>query len=450
LSKEKKPSSNPDSNHSPFNKVRIKSLSEILRALGPGVITGAADDDPSGIATYSQVGAKFGLGLLWMTLFLLPTMIVIQEMCARIGLLSGNGLAALIKKKYSSKVVYPISSLLIIANTINIGADLGAMSASIKIIFPEVPFVVTAVLFSAFIIVAEIFIPYDRYVKVLKYLVLSLFAYVITAMIVGGNISKIFFTIIPSITFSSDYAVMFVAVIGTTISPYLLFWQTSEEAEEDVTKHRIKEIGEGKPKISPREIMLMKEDIGIGMFFSQFIMWSIIITSAGSLYFAGLTDIQTADQAASSLEPLVQSFPNSGQIAKFIFAFGIIGTGLLAIPVLSASSAFALSDTFGWKEGLEKKFSQAKSFYSVIVASTLIGVWITFSQINPIHALILAAVINAVVTVPILFIVMRLANDKKILEYKINSRFSNIVGWFTFALMSVSVIVMFVSFFIWS
>ena len=450
MSKEKKPSSNPDSNHSPFNKVRIKSLSEILRALGPGVITGAADDDPSGIATYSQVGAKFGLGLLWMTLFLLPTMIVIQEMCARIGLLSGNGLAALIKKKYSSKVVYPISSLLIIANTINIGADLGAMSASIKIIFPEVPFVVTAVLFSAFIIVAEIFIPYDRYVKVLKYLVLSLFAYVITAIIVGGNISKIFFTIIPSITFSSDYAVMFVAVIGTTISPYLLFWQTSEEAEEDVTKHRIKEIGEGKPKISPREIMLMKEDIGIGMFFSQFIMWSIIITSAGSLYFAGLTDIQTADQAASSLEPLVQSFPNSGQIAKFIFAFGIIGTGLLAIPVLSASSAFALSDTFGWKEGLEKKFSQAKSFYSVIVASTLIGVWITFSQINPIHALILAAVINAVVTVPILFIVMRLANDKKILEDKINSRFSNIVGWFTFALMSVSVIVMFVSFFIWS
>jgi Mn2+/Fe2+ NRAMP family transporter len=324
------------------------------------------------------------------------------------------------------------------------------MSASIKIIFPEVPFVVTSVLFSAFIIIAEIFIPYDRYVKVLKYLVLSLFAYVITAVIVAGNISYIFYTIVPSITFSSEYAVMFVAVIGTTISPYLLFWQTSEEAEEDVTKHRIKEIGKGKPKVSPREIMLMKEDIGIGMFFSQFIMWSIIITSAGSLYFAGITDIQTADQAASSLEPLVKSFPNSGQIAKLIFAFGIIGTGLLAIPVLSASSAFALSDTFGWKEGLEKKFSQAKSFYSVIVASTLIGVWITFSHINPIHALILAAVINAVVTVPILFIVMRLANDKKILEDKINTRFSNIIGWFTFAIMTISVIVMSLSFFVWS
>ena len=442
----KKNNSIPESNLSPFNRLRLGSISQLLKALGPGVITGAADDDPSGIATYSQAGAKYGLGMLWMTLFLLPTMIVIQEMCARIGLLSGNGLAALIKKKYNTKIVYPISGLLLIANTINIGADLGAMSASVRIIFPDVPLVVTSLLFSVFIIIAEIFIPYHKYVRVLKYLVLSLFAYVITAIIVGGNISQIFFTIIPSISFSSDYAIMFVAVIGTTISPYLLFWQTSEEAEEDVEKHRIKEIGEGKPKVSPREIMSMKEDIGIGMFFSQFIMWSIIVTSAGSLYFSGITDVQTADQAASALEPLVKSFPNSGQIAKVIFAFGIIGTGLLAIPVLSASSAFALSDTFGWKEGLEKKFSQSKSFYSVIIASTLIGVWITFSHINPIQALILAAVINAVVTVPILFIVMRLANDKKILEDKVNSRFSNIIGWFTFAIMTASVVVMFLSF----
>jgi NRAMP (natural resistance-associated macrophage protein)-like metal ion transporter len=442
----KKDNSIPNSNLSPFNKLSLRSISQLLKAFGPGVITGAADDDPSGIATYSQAGAKFGLGMLWMTFFLLPMMIVIQEMCARIGLLSGNGLAALIKKKYSAKILYPISSLLLIANTINIGADLGAMSASVRIIFQDVPLVVTSVAFSAFIIVAEIFIPYDKYVKVLKYLVLSLFAYVITAVIVGGNISEIFFTIIPKISFSSEYVTMFVAVIGTTISPYLLFWQTSEEAEEDVAKHRIKEIGESKPKVSPREIMLMKEDIGIGMFFSQFIMWSIIITSAGSLYFGGITDIQTADQAASALEPLVESFPYSGQMAKLIFAFGIIGTGLLAIPVLSASSAFALSDTFGWKEGLEKKFSQAKSFYLVIVASTLIGVWITFSQINPIQALILAAVINAVVTVPILFVVMRLANDKKILEDKINTRFSNVLGWLTFVIMTISVIVLFLSF----
>lgn len=441
-----KKKNNLNSNSSLFNKLRSHSITKILKSLGPGVITGAADDDPSGIATYSQAGAKFGLGMLWMTLFLLPMMLVIQEMCARIGLLSGNGLAALIKKKYSAKIVYPISSLLLIANTINIGADLGAMSASIKIIFPQIPFVVTSLLFSAIIIISEIFIPYDKYVKVLKYLVLSLFAYVITAIIVGGNLSQIFFTIIPKISFSSDYAVMFVAVIGTTISPYLLFWQTSEEAEEDVAKHKIKEIGKGKPKVSPKEIMLMKKDIGIGMFFSQIIMWSIIITSAGSLHIAGITDIQTADQAASSLEPLVKSFPNSGQISKLIFAFGIIGTALLAIPVLAASSAFALSDTFGWKEGLEKKFSQAKSFYLIIVVSTLLGTWISFSNISPIKALILTAVINAVVTIPILFLIMRVANDKKILHNKTNSRFSNIIGWITFAIMTISVIVMFLTF----
>jgi NRAMP (natural resistance-associated macrophage protein)-like metal ion transporter len=446
LGGKKKNNRNRNSNSSPFNKLRSHSITKILRSLGPGVITGAADDDPSGIATYSQAGAKYGLGMLWMTLFLLPMMIVIQEMCARIGLLSGKGLAALIKKKYSAKIIYPISSLLLIANTINIGADLGAMSASIKIIVPQIPFVVTSLLFSAIIIASEIFIPYDKYVKVLKYLVLSLFAYVITAIIVGGNLSQIFFTIIPKISFSSDFAVMFVAVIGTTISPYLLFWQTSEEAEEDVAKHKIKEIGKGKPKVSPKEIMSMKEDIGIGMFFSQIIMWSIIITSAGSLHFAGLTDIQTADQAASSLEPLVKSFPNSGQISKLIFAFGIIGTALLAIPVLAASSAFALSDTFGWKEGLEKKFSQAKSFYLIIVVSTLLGTWISFSNISPIKALILTAVINAVVTIPILFLIMRIANDKKILHNKTNSRFSNIIGWITFAIMTISVIVMFLTF----
>jgi NRAMP (natural resistance-associated macrophage protein)-like metal ion transporter len=432
---------NSNSN-SPFRKF-FESVPSTLKSLGPGLITGAADDDPSGIATYSQAGAKFGLGMLWMALYLLPLIIAIQEMCARIGLLSGNGLAALIKNKYSVRLVYPISSLLIIANTINIGADIGAMSASIKILFPQIPFVVTSLLFSGIIIASEIMIPYDKYVTVLKYLVLSLFAYVITAIIVGGNVEEIFLaTIIPHISFTPEFAVMFVAVIGTTISPYLLFWQTSEEAEEDVAKHKIKEIGRGRPNVTRKEIKLMKRDIWTGLFFSLFIMWSIIITSAGSLYTNGVNNIQTADQAASTLEPLVKTFPHAGQIAKVIFALGIIGTGLLAIPVLAASSAFAVSDTFGWKEGLEKKFRQAKSFYLIIVASTLIGVFITFSNLNPIQALILAAVINAVVTVPILFLVMRIANDKKILKDRTNSRYSNIAGWATFAIMTIAVVIM--------
>lgn len=429
--------------NSPLKKFRLQSIPDTLKSLGPGLITGASDDDPSGIATYSQAGAKFGLGMLWMALYLLPMITVIQEMCARIGLLSGNGLAALIKKKYSTNIVYPISTLLIIANTINIGADLGAMSASIKILFPQVPVVVTSLLFSGIIIASEIMIPYDKYVTVLKYLVLSLFAYVITAIIVGGNAIEIFLaTIIPQISFTSDFAVMFVAVIGTTISPYLLFWQTSEEAEEDVSRHKIKEIGRGRPNVTRKEIKLMKKDIWIGLFFSLFIMWSIIVTSAGSLYTNGVNDVQTADQAALALEPLVKTFPQAGEIAKVIFALGIIGTGLLAIPVLAASSAFAVCDTFGWKEGLEKKFRQAKSFYLIIVASTLIGVCITFSNINPIQALILAAVINAVVTVPILFLVMRIANDKKILKDRINGRYSNIVGWATFAIMTIAVVIM--------
>jgi Mn2+/Fe2+ NRAMP family transporter len=368
-------------------------------------------------------------------------------MCARIGLLSGNGLAALIKNKYSTRIVYPISSLLIIANTINIGADIGAMSASIKILFPQIPVVVTSLLFSGIIIASEIMIPYDKYVIVLKYLVLSLFAYVITAIIVGGNAEEIFLaTVVPHITFTSDFAVMFVAVIGTTISPYLLFWQASEESEEDVARHKIREIGKGRPNVTRKEMKLMKKDIWIGMFFSQFIMWSIILTSAGSHYTNSVNDIQTADEAARALEPLVKTFPHAGQIAKVIFALGIIGTGLLAIPVLAASSAFALSDTFGWKEGLEKKFRQAKSFYLIIVASTLVGVFITFSNVNPIQALILAAVINAVVTVPILFLVMRIANDKKILKDRTNSRYSNLVGWATFTIMTIAVVIMVFSF----
>jgi len=428
--------------NSPFRKF-FESITGTLKSLGPGLITGASDDDPSGIATYSQAGAKFGLGMLWMALYLLPMIIVIQEMCARIGLLSGNGLAALIKNKYSIRIVYPISSLLIIANTINIGADIGAMSASIKILFPQIPLVVTSLLFSGIIIASEIMIPYDKYVTVLKYLVLSLFAYVITAIIVGGNAEEIFLaTIVPHISFTSEFAVMFVAVIGTTISPYLLFWQTSEEAEEDVAKHKIREIGRGRPNVTRKEIKLMKRDIWTGLFFSLFIMWSIIITSAGSLYTNGVNNIQSADEAALALEPLVKTFPHAGQIAKVIFALGIIGTGLLAIPVLAASSAFAVSDTFGWKEGLEKKFRQAKSFYLIIIASTLVGVFITFSNLNPIQALILAAVINAVVTVPILFLVMRIANDKKILMDKTNSRYSNIVGWAKFAIMSIVIVIM--------
>jgi NRAMP (natural resistance-associated macrophage protein)-like metal ion transporter len=469
---------NKQNDNAPLSKLR-KSIIQVLRSLGPGLITGASDDDPSGIATYSQAGAKFGFGMLWMVLFQYPMMIVVQEMCARIGLVTGGGLAAVIRKKYSRKIVLPIVSLLLFANTINIGADIGAMAASIRLIFPGFPALAATLAFAVFIIAAEIFIPYRKYSKVLRYLTLSLFAYIITAVIVGGNWIQIAAaSFVPHIVFNSQFAMMFVAIFGTTISPYLFFWQASEEAEEEVAKHKIKEVsGSGsatksvdrtksnsshgttrnnegdsnvkkenkKPKISKTELKMMRSDVAIGMGFSLSIMWAIIVTTGGSLHVNGNTDIQTADQAAKALQPLAKSFPYAGEIAKTIFALGIIGSGLITVPVLAGSSGYALSDVFGWKEGLSKKFRQAKGFYLIIAASTLVGLWINFASIDPIKALVYTAVINGVIAAPILYIIMRAANDKNILGKKVNGRISNIIGWLTFTMMSVSVVIMFLT-----
>ncbi len=271
-------------------------IKSFFRNLGPGVVTGASDDDPSGIATYSQAGAQFGFGTLWLVLFQLPLMIAVQEICARIGLVAGDGLAGIIKKRYSKKAVYPIIGLLLIANTINIGADIGAMSASVQLVLPEFPIIAVTILFIAIIICAEVFVPYKKYVTILKFLTLSLLAYVITAVIVGGNLTEILTaTIVPHFEFSPSFVMLFVALFGTTISPYLFFWQSYEEAEEDVAKNKIKEIGEGQPEILNKEIKMMRTDVAIGMGFSQVIMWFIIMTCAGTLHVNGLTDIATAD-----------------------------------------------------------------------------------------------------------------------------------------------------------
>src|SRR5215212_303336 len=425
-------------------------LKQLLKSLGPGVITGASDDDPSGIATFSQAGAKFGFGMLWLVLFQYPLMTVIQEMCARIGLVTAGGLAAVVKKKYSKKVVFPIAGLLFIANTINIGADIGAMSASVRLIFPQIPIILATISFATFIITAEILVPYKKYVKILKYLTLSLFAYVITAIIVGGNWNQIIVaTIVPHIEFTPEFAMMFVAIFGTSISPYLFFWQASEEAEEDVAKHKIKEISSSDkgniPNISQKEVKTMRSDIAVGIALSHFIMWTIILTTAGSLYANGITDIQTAEQAAKALEPLVKSFPNAGQISEVIFALGIIGTGLLAVPVLAGSAGYALADGFGWKEGLGKKFKDARAFYLVIAVSVLTGLFINFIGIDPVQALIYAAVINGVVAVPILIALIKIANDREILHNRTNGKLSNILGLITVLIMGVGVVIMFVT-----
>lgn len=423
-----------------MSKHRLKKLSKIF---GPGIITGASDDDPSGIATYSQAGAQYGTGALWFSLFLYPLVVAVQEMCGRIGLLTGNGLAGVIKKKYSKKTVFPIITLLLVANTINIGADIGAMSASVNLIFPGFPILIITLFFTVTIILSEILIPYQKYVRILKYLTLSLLAYVVTALIIGENWQEVFTaSIIPHVELTPTFAMMFVALFGTTISPYLFFWQTSEEAEEDVARNKIKEIGEGKPHITKHEIKMMRIDVMVGIGFSVLTMWFIIMTAAGTLHTNGISDIITADQAAKAIEPLVQTFPNSGQIAKTIFALGVIGTGMLAIPILSGSSAYALSEGFGWKEGLSKKFKEAKSFYLIIASSTVIGLWINFIGLDPIRALFYSAIINGIIAIPLLITIIKVANDKKTLHVHTNRRLSNVLGWFTVAIMGFSVAIM--------
>jgi NRAMP (natural resistance-associated macrophage protein)-like metal ion transporter len=423
------------------------SIISFLKSLGPGLITGSSDDDPSSIATFAQAGAKLGLGLLWTIIFFYPSIMVIQEICARVGLLTGKGLATIIEEKYSRKIVLPLISLLFIANTINVGADIGAMAASTKLMLPQIPLSIFSIIFTIIILLAVILIPYKKYVKILKYLTLSLLTYIVTAIIVGGNWYQILIaTIVPHIEFTTDFATMFVAILGTTISPYLFFWQASEEVEEEVEHHKIRGFGKGKPKVSKKEIKSMIKDTAVGIGFAHFITWTIIITTAGSLHNHGVTDIQTAEQAAKSLEPLVKSFPNSGEISKSIFAIGIIGTGLLSIPVLSGSTAYALSDAFKWKQGLSKKFGQAKAFYLVIIISGIIGLGMNFLGINPIKALVYASVINGVVSVPILYVIMKIANDKEILKENTNGRLTNIIGWLTFIIMAIATIIMFLTF----
>lgn len=431
------------------------SIKLFFRSLGPGIVTGGSDNDPSGIATYSQAGAQFGYSQLWMAIVTLPMVIVIQEMCARIGIVSGKGLAQIIKQHYSKKLLYSIASLLLIANTINIGADIGAMGASLRLLVPQVPFVVSTLIFTGIILAAEIFISYKTYSKVLKYLTLSLFLYIATAFLAVHNGSEWYSiaksTLVPHFEFNTAFVLMTIAILGTTISPYLFFWQTAQEVEEEVKKDKIEEMHNGdqyhqhsKPKITKSDLKNMRVDIITGMSLAQAIFWFIIITSASTLHNNGVTNISSAQEAARALEPLVKGFPYSGQIAGGLFTAGIIGTGLLAVPALAGSASYAISESFGWKEGLYKKFGQAPKFYGIIIISTLIGLWINFSNIDPIRALLYTAVINGFVSVPVLIVVSKIANNKKILGDKVNRRSSNVFATVTVIVMASAAVAMIV------
>jgi NRAMP (natural resistance-associated macrophage protein)-like metal ion transporter len=425
----------------PFRK---NPLNRFLRILGPGVITGAADDDPSGIATYSQTGAQFGYGQLWIALFTLPLMTAVQEACARIGLVTGKGVVAVVKERYGAKMAVAVVLLVLIANTINIGADIGAMAAAAELLHP-VNFVLVTLGFTAFILVLEIFTTYRVYARVLKWLALFLLCYVITVFIVPEPWPDILrATFIPHLELNFSFLFIITGVIGTTISPYMFFWEASEEVEEARERNLLRE---GQlPKIGWHDIRRMRFDNFLGMLSSNVVTWCIIVTTATVLNKNGVTNIATPADAAKALEPLVSSFPNAGYAAKVIFSVGVIGLGLLAVPVLSGSASYAVAEAFNWQASFSQKLNRAHGFYGVITIATLIGLMINFVGIDPIRALVVTAVINGVVAVPLIFVIARVANDPRIMgEYRSNW-LSNVFLWLTFACMGAAAVGMFASY----
>ena len=418
----------------------VKKKVNYLKRLGPGLITGAADDDPSGIATYSQTGAQYGTSLLWLAAWTFPLMSMVQEMCARIALVTGRGLASNIKRVYSKKVLYLCTILLFLANTLNIGANLGAMAKAVQLINPSAPFVLLIILIGLVGLVLQVFVPYRKYAKYLKWLVISLFAYIATAFIIDMNWAQLLHDgLIPSITFSKNQILLITAILGTTISPYLFFWQTSQEVEE--------QIEEGKTTVKSRlgttdeEVKKMRVDVWTGMLLSNLVMFFIIAVCANTLFVNGITNINTASDAAMALSPL------AGPWATVLFAIGIVGTGMLAIPVLAGSTAYAMSESLGWKEGLYRKLREARAFYGVISLSIVIGIIINFVGIDPIKALIYSAIANGIVAPIVLVFIVHISGSKKIMGHYKNSRFGNIIGWIVTALMSVTAIAAIVSLF---
>ncbi|MEK7585810.1 MAG: Nramp family divalent metal transporter [Patescibacteria group bacterium] len=404
----------------------------VLKKLGPGLITGAADDDPSGIATYSQAGAQYGTSLLWLAAWTFPLMAIIQEMCARIAIVTGRGLASNIKHTYSRRVLYLCTFLLFIANTLNIGADLGAMAKAIQLITPSASFVFLVIFVGLLSLGLEIFIPYQKYAKYLKWLVIALLSYVVTGLIIHMDWSVLLRDgVIPHITFSKTQILLITGILGTTISPYLFFWQTSQEVEEQIAGGKTTVRMRRYTKDNVSEIKKMRIDVWTGMFLSNLVMFFIIAVCASVLFKNGITNISTASDAAQALAPF------AGKWASLLFTLGIIGTGMLAIPVLAGSASYAISESFGWKEGLYRKLKEARAFYGVIIVSIIIGILINFLGIDPIKALIYSAIANGIIAPIILVLIVHISGSKKIMGHYKNSRFGNTIGWIITILMSV-------------
>jgi NRAMP (natural resistance-associated macrophage protein)-like metal ion transporter len=406
---------------------------KFLQNLGPGLITGAADDDPSGIATYSQVGAMFGYSMMWLMLFSLPLMIAIQEVCARIGRVTGMGIAANMRKHYPASLMYAIVSLLCLANIFNLGADIGAMGAAAQLLLggPLLPYVIAFTIIS---LLLQIYIPYTQYVKYLKWLTTALFAYVLTALVANVSWGKALrATFVPSLTFTAGYFTALVAVLGTTISPYLFFWQASEEAE-DIRDNRKEHPLKWAPWQARKQFKRIQVDTVVGMGFSNVVSLFIILTTAATLHAAGITNIQTSAQAAKVLEPL------AGRFAFELFTVGIVGTGLLAVPVLAGSAAYGVAEACKWRASLESRPSEARQFYGVLAVAALVGLGLNFVGINPIRALFWSAVINGVVSVPLMVVTLLMAVNPRVMgQFTLPLRL-RILGWIaTLAMLVASI-----------
>ncbi len=412
----------------------IKTAQEVKsywNKLGPGLTTGASDDDPSGIATYSQAGARYGFQLLWLAAFTFPLMSVVQEMCARIGLVTGRGLAGTIRLHFSKKLLYTVSLLLFVANAFNIGADLGAMAKGAQLINEGWNFYMLVIGFSAISLALQVFTPYDKYARYLKWLAMVLLAYVASAILAHLNWSDVMHNaFIPHIKFNKDQLLIICGVLGTTISPYLFFWQTSQEVEGEISL--------GKTSIVSRrgatksEIKNMRIDVWSGMFLSNVVMFFIIAACGALLFGNGITNITTASQAAEALRPF------AGDATYFLFAVGIIGTGLLAIPVLAGSSSYAIAESFQWKEGLSRKLRQAQAFYATIFLSMLIGLGINFIGIDPIKALIYSAVFNGIIAPLILLPIVLISSNRKIMGEWTNHKLTTSIGWLVVGIMTIA------------
>jgi NRAMP (natural resistance-associated macrophage protein)-like metal ion transporter len=405
----------------------------VLQILGPGLITGASDDDPSGIATYSQAGAQYGTGLGWTLLFSYPLMICIQEISGRIGRVTGRGIAGNLCRHYPAPLVFAIVGLLFVANVINLGADLGAMAAALELLLggPRFAYVVAFGVLSALL---QIFIDYSRYAALLKWLCLSLFSYVATVFVVGVPWGEVLHDlVVPRVTLDGTSLTVIVAILGTTISPYLFFWQASEEVEEIAEDPKAKPLKVAEEQ-APAEFERIRLDTYIGMAFSNIVALFIVITTATTLHTHGVTDIQTSAQAAEALRPI------AGDFAFAVFAAGIVGTGLLALPVLAGSAAYALAETCRWPAGLGKKPSRAKAFYATIAVATGLGILLNFSPIDPIRALFWSAVINGVVAVPIMVLMMLMTVRRAVMGHFVLPMTLRIGGWLATAAMAAAAI----------